>query len=497
MGIFKNLQLVALAGVLSLSVANVSVAAPVYDENFDELIASPYYNMDLSAPMDKNSVYDARRTLVNPVQNQGIYGTCWAFAAVASAESSIYKQMQDKGIPYNVENDPVKYSPWYLAWIKSAAPIGIDMSDERVRYGSVRNDNYFRPFADKVYTGGNSAVDPEYILALGDGFKKMPINGGKALLAPVDYSTDILHLQNVFVAEHVQEEENIAKVKAMLLMSGAAIASINADSLTQKGAVDFYTPKKKLHNHAVTLIGWDDEYDFANSKMRVKPKNKGAWIIRNSWGEDWGDKGDFYLSYEDASIDKISSLDMASNTDGFDYIDTHEDTSNIYGFRGVQPVNVELKKKGAFAATYNAANDASIQAVGFYVPEDYMSYSIKVYKHCEDFLQNTKEADYQQEGSFGDDYTPAWKGYRTVELAEPVKLTKGEKYAVEVSIFNEDGESVFETAIDTDEFAPESVVSYINEGDGKWKKVFNPEAEYKNGIFAISSVVQRIYLKNS
>ncbi|NDG26961.1 MAG: hypothetical protein EB120_07290 [Proteobacteria bacterium] len=42
-----------------------------------------------------------------------------------------------------------------------------------------------------------------------------------------------------------------------------------------------------MGGHAITLIGYDDSAK--------------AWIVRNSWGEDWGEKGYFRIAYDDAS----------------------------------------------------------------------------------------------------------------------------------------------------------------------------------------------------
>jgi hypothetical protein len=36
-------------------------------------------------------------------------------------------------------------------------------------------------------------------------------------------------------------------------------------------------------NHAITIVGWDD--------------GKKAWLVKNSWGERWGEKGYFWIEY--------------------------------------------------------------------------------------------------------------------------------------------------------------------------------------------------------
>ena len=58
-----------------------------------------------------------------------------------------------------------------------------------------------------------------------------------------------------------------------------------------------------IRNHAVCIIGWDDNFSKDNFPEECRPKNDGAYIAINSWGEDWGENGVFYISYEDYDVE--------------------------------------------------------------------------------------------------------------------------------------------------------------------------------------------------
>ena len=64
-----------------------------------------------------------------------------------------------------------------------------------------------------------------------------------------------------------------------------------------------------LPDHAVTIVGWDDDYAVENFLPDHQPPAPGAWIVRNSWGSAYGDEGYFYLSYYDRTINAVESFE--------------------------------------------------------------------------------------------------------------------------------------------------------------------------------------------
>ena len=87
-------------------------------------------------------------------------------------------------------------------------------------------------------------------------------------------------------------------MKERIQRTGALASSVHFSGLEQyynyeTGAL--YYNGLDYSNHAITIVGWDDEFssnDFLDNKA------VGAWIIKNSWGTDWGYDGFGYLSYQ-------------------------------------------------------------------------------------------------------------------------------------------------------------------------------------------------------
>lgn len=70
-------------------------------------------------------------------------------------------------------------------------------------------------------------------------------------------------------------------LKLTLYKYGPAIAGIKIynNYTLSKNNIYQYNTKEAISGHAVVIIGWTKKY----------------WIIQNSWGKRWGDKGKFYI----------------------------------------------------------------------------------------------------------------------------------------------------------------------------------------------------------
>jgi len=94
-------------------------------------------------------------------------------------------------------------------------------------------------------------------------------------------------------------EQDIYSIKTMIhnkrpIVFGFMVyESFESKEVSKTGMMTLPKPKKEkcCGGHAVICIGYSDEIDF-------KDGSKGAFIIRNSWGPDWGDKGYFYMPYK-------------------------------------------------------------------------------------------------------------------------------------------------------------------------------------------------------
>ena len=126
----------------------------------------------------------------------------------------------------------------------------------------------------------------------------------------------IKHYPNVTISNYgsVRGEKNM---KMEILKNGPIACGINAEPiLDYHGGIYDNNKESKMINHIVSIIGWG--YD--------KEVDKQYWIVRNSWGEYWGELGFIKVAMGDqlglerdcawAVPDTWTELNFPCNEDG-------------------------------------------------------------------------------------------------------------------------------------------------------------------------------------
>ena len=153
-------------------------------------------------------------------------------------------------------------------------------------------------------------------------------------------------------------------------------------------------------NHAVAIVGWDD-----NKVVPGAPGN-GAWIYKNSWGTSWGESGYFYLSYYDTFSAAYCTLflnayDPAGYSSLYQYDPLGWVTSVGYGTTEAWGANV-----------FTARQAGTLEDVAFYTTDPGALYDVYIKRGG----PNGTAAVYENE-------TCTYIGYHTHSLSSPVHLT--------------------------------------------------------------------------
>ena len=173
----------------------------------------------------------------------------------------------------------------------------------------------------------------------------------------------------------------------------------------------FYNYDPNMHpNHDVTIIGWDDNYSVEN--FNSEPVNKGAYIVLNSWGENWGENGIFYVSYDDVWIEsQIKGVTAVSDID-YDKIYQHDISQMTSQLISKYSANVFTSLQDEIL-TEVMVGTLTDQTCNIYIGLDgqlNINNKEKVFKVAENELLKP--------------------GYNTIEINSDIEITKGTKFAV-------------------------------------------------------------------
>ncbi len=394
------------------------------------------------------------------VKSQGNTGLCWAFATATNMETLL-------GKIYNINYE---LSPKHIEYVSTRT-----FSNNKINeYGYNRTLN----------SGGNYFMAASY-LANGLGpilEEEMPFSEDVSTIdiSEIQNKNKILDVNNVVLETGVVgkgcSQKEINKLKQYVYDYGSAAINIymtyHESYFNAKNYALYYDGKASI-NHAVTIVGWDDNYSKDNFG-NVKPSSNGAWIIQNSYGDDWGNNGYFYLSYEDSHVCDIFMVatevddeieDNAYIYDKLGYITYYGFGDGNSNFTTAYAMNVFEKKKGVSETLEEVTFGTS--GTG--------SYKLYLY---EGNGENVEVSNMKYIGSGDIDYA----GYITHKFDEPLLLGDDiDKFSI-VVYYNMDTSTVPVTLSDSSAvkykyITLERYQSYVSVDGVEWNDLYNDSSD--------------------
>ncbi len=367
-----------------------------------------------NAASPKNSFpaqYDLRKkNKVPPVKNQSYCGSCWAFASIVSVETALMGK--------------------YTADFSEQAIIDMHGFD----FGPCEGGEYSMSTAVMARQGVVSQNQYTYqYLDANDTVPQLPASAWVGA-----------HIQDVDLI-YVDSSPYTAGVKRAITTHGAAVAvafyvdegmasSTTSDNFNASTCA-YYDPKEDSVNHGVAIIGWDD--DFSPSNFSTTPPGKGAYLVRNSWGNEWGKSGYFWMSYYDASLQPQAfcfyGVEPATNYKCTYQYDPLGWTGSAgwsddygYGAHSAWMANV-------FRVDRQATN---IEAVSFYAPDAGTSYTVQIYDNVAATGSLFNPSIDPVAGTLKLTVTGVsdTAGYHTVKFSRPVGVTAGALFSAVVGL---------------------------------------------------------------
>lgn len=228
----------------------------------------------------------------------------------------------------------------------------------------------------------------------------------------LQYSPDY----HLFYPRHIEwytagrDLERIDAIKAALMEYGVMGTCMCYSYQFIESLIHYQPPSSdELPNHAIAIIGWNDT-------LRTQAPEPGAWLCKNSWGEEWGMDGCFWISYHDRWAGHEPQMGAVSFREvepmRYDKVLYHD----LHGWRDTMAEATEAMN--AFAVE----SPTLISSGGFFTASDSTAWRLSVYSGFDGYEPCELLA--SDSGMF------VHTGYHTVDFPEPFEAMKGDSLFV-------------------------------------------------------------------
>ncbi|WP_461461322.1 C1 family peptidase [Methanobrevibacter sp.] len=327
---------------------------------------------------------------VSPVKDQGWMGACWTFGMIGPLESALLK----------------------------STGILTDLSENNMQNTMLRYSIYGAPSSE----GGDSIMSVGYLVSwLGTFSQETDVYDEVGKISPLLTTTHDIHVQDVIFIPNNQIPNGTDMKNAILKYGSISVCYFGQSKYDEINP--YYNPETYAQyvnitteaNHVVSIVGWDD--NFSKENFLITPPGDGAWIVKNSWGTDWGDDGYLYVSYYDKSLNVYNpSPEALVNYSNALFLENTVPYNKNYQYDIMWSPHIleDTTKNISYYNRFEALEDDLIAGVGTYFLESGVNYKVQIYVN--DQLKLTQEG------------ISPFIGYHTIKLKDYIPIKKGDNF---------------------------------------------------------------------